>query len=68
VAYSVNIAVIPLGTTMRWLTAWDTGSPQPAASTLNDYADHVKFRRCSRRNGWLDQHLRERRNAGGYRH
>jgi hypothetical protein len=23
---------------MRWLTAWDTGSPQPAASTLNDYA------------------------------
>ena len=37
VAYSVNIAVIPLGTTMRWLTAWDTGSPEPHASTLNDY-------------------------------
>jgi hypothetical protein len=26
-----------LGTTMRWLTAWDTGSPEPHASTLNDY-------------------------------
>jgi hypothetical protein len=37
VAYSLNIAVIPLGTTMRWLTAWDTGSPEPHASTLNDY-------------------------------
>jgi hypothetical protein len=37
VAYSVNIAVIPLGPTMRWLTAWDTGSPQPHASTLTDY-------------------------------
>jgi len=37
VAYSLNIAVIPLGNTMRWLTAWDTGSPEPHASTLVDY-------------------------------
>jgi hypothetical protein len=37
VAYSLNIAVIPLGTTMRWLTAWDTGSPEPHAATLVDY-------------------------------
>jgi hypothetical protein len=38
VAYSLNIAVVPVGTTMRWLTAWDTGDPQPNASTLNDKA------------------------------
>jgi hypothetical protein len=38
VAYSLNIAVMPVGTTMRWLIAWDTGSPQPNASTINDKA------------------------------
>ncbi len=38
VAYSLNIAVVPLGTTMRWLTAWDTGSLRPNTSTLNDKA------------------------------
>jgi len=40
VAYSVNIAVVPIPpeSPMRWLTAWDTGSPQPSASTLNDKA------------------------------
>jgi hypothetical protein len=41
VAFSVNIAVIPLGTQMKWLTAWDTGSPQPHASTLNDYTGQI---------------------------
>jgi hypothetical protein len=38
VAYSLNIAVVPVGTTMRWLTAWDTGNTQPNAATLNDKA------------------------------
>jgi hypothetical protein len=40
VAYSLNIAVLPIppGNPMRWLTAWDDGSPQPLASTLNDKA------------------------------
>jgi hypothetical protein len=38
VAYSLNIAVGPLGTTMRWLTAWNSGDPQPNAATLNDRA------------------------------
>jgi hypothetical protein len=37
VAYSVNITVVPLGTQMKWLTAWDTGSTQPLAATLVDY-------------------------------
>jgi hypothetical protein len=41
VAFSVNIAVIPLGTQMKWLTAWDTGSPQPHASMLNDYTGQI---------------------------
>jgi hypothetical protein len=41
VAFSVNIAVIPLGTQMKWLTAWDAGSPQPHASTLNDYTGQI---------------------------
>jgi hypothetical protein len=36
VAFSLNIAVIPLGTTLKWLTAWDAGGPPPVASTLND--------------------------------
>jgi hypothetical protein len=38
VAYSVNITVIPLGSQLRWLTAWDAGDPngQPVVSTLND--------------------------------
>jgi len=38
VAFSLNIGVIPLSTTLGWLTAWDTGSPQPTAATLNDVA------------------------------
>jgi hypothetical protein len=38
VAYSLNIAVLPVGTNMRFLTAWDTGSTQPNSSTLNDKA------------------------------
>jgi hypothetical protein len=33
---ALNIAVVPKGATMRWLTAGDTGSPEPHASTLND--------------------------------
>jgi hypothetical protein len=41
VAYSLNIAVLPVGTTMRFLTAWDTGGTQPNASTLNDKAGLV---------------------------
>jgi hypothetical protein len=41
VAYSLNIAVVPLGTIMRWLTAWNTGATQPNASTLNDKAGLV---------------------------
>ena len=40
-AYSLNIAVVPVGTTMRWLTAWNTGAAQPLASTLNDRAGLV---------------------------
>jgi hypothetical protein len=40
VAFSINVAVVPnpLGTPIRWLTIWDTGSPQPQATTLNDYS------------------------------
>ena len=41
VAYSLNIAVVPLGTAMRWLTAWNTGAAQPSSSTLNDKAGLV---------------------------
>ncbi len=41
VAYSLNIAVVPTTSTMRWLTAWDAGSPQPDTATLNDKAGLV---------------------------
>jgi hypothetical protein len=41
VAYSLNIAVVPVGTAMRWLTAWDTYGTQPNISTLNDKAGLV---------------------------
>ncbi len=41
VAYSLNIAVVPSTSSMRWLTAWDTGSPQPNTATLNDKAGLV---------------------------
>jgi hypothetical protein len=38
VAYSLNIAVVPVGVTMRFLTAWNDGAPQPISSTVNDRA------------------------------
>jgi len=44
VAYSFNIGVIPQpfpGGTLAWLTAWDTGSAQPVAATLNDSAGSI---------------------------
>jgi len=40
-AYSFNIAVVPTGATMRWLTAWPDGQPKPTIATLNDYAGLV---------------------------
>ena len=40
-AYSLNIAVVPLTGSMRWLTAWNTGAAQPATATLNDKAGVV---------------------------
>jgi hypothetical protein len=40
-AYSFNIGVIPQAGTLAWLTAWDTGSPQPTAATLNDSAGTI---------------------------
>jgi hypothetical protein len=41
VAYSFNIAVVPTGTTMRWLTAWPDGDTKPTLATLNDKAGLV---------------------------
>ncbi|MGB7763156.1 MAG: tail fiber domain-containing protein [Bryobacteraceae bacterium] len=41
VAYSFNIAVVPAGTTMRWLTAWPDGDTMPTLATLNDKAGLV---------------------------
>jgi hypothetical protein len=41
VAYSFNIAVVPTGTTMRWLTAWPDGDTMPTLATLNDKAGVV---------------------------
>jgi hypothetical protein len=35
-AYSLNVAVVPRTSTMRWLTAWPSGQPQPVVATLND--------------------------------
>jgi hypothetical protein len=42
-AYSVNIAVLPQPplSQMKWLTAWNAGSPKPFASTLNDYSGQI---------------------------
>ena len=41
VAYSFNIAVVPAGTIMRWLTAWPDGDTMPTLATLNDKAGLV---------------------------
>jgi hypothetical protein len=41
VAYSFNIAVVPAGATMRWLTAWPDGDTKPTLATLNDKAGLV---------------------------
>ena len=41
VAYSFNIAVVPVGTMMRWLTAWPDGETMPTLATLNDKAGLV---------------------------
>ncbi|MGB7758597.1 MAG: tail fiber domain-containing protein [Bryobacteraceae bacterium] len=41
VAYSFNIAVVPAGSTMRWLTAWPDGETMPVLATLNDKAGVV---------------------------
>jgi hypothetical protein len=41
VAYSFNIAVVPVGATMRWLTAWPDGETMPTLATLNDKAGLV---------------------------
>ncbi|MGB7763154.1 MAG: tail fiber domain-containing protein [Bryobacteraceae bacterium] len=41
VAYSFNIAVVPAGTMMRWLTAWPDGDTMPTLATLNDKAGLV---------------------------
>jgi Chaperone of endosialidase len=41
VAYSLNIAVVPVGTMMRFLTAWNDGAPQPNSATVNDRAGLV---------------------------
>ncbi len=41
VAYSLNIAVVPVGTMMRWLTAWPDGDTMPTLATLNDKAGLV---------------------------
>ncbi len=38
VAYSVNIALVPVGSTMRVLTAWPDGQAQPTVATMNDKA------------------------------
>jgi hypothetical protein len=34
-AYSLNITVVPLGSTLGYLTAWPSGQTQPTVSTLN---------------------------------
>jgi hypothetical protein len=41
VAYSFNIAVVPSGTAMRWLTAFPDGTAMPTMATLNDKAGLV---------------------------
>ncbi|MGB7759921.1 MAG: tail fiber domain-containing protein [Bryobacteraceae bacterium] len=41
VAYSFNIAVVPVGSQMRWLTAWPDGETMPTLATLNDKAGLV---------------------------
>ncbi len=40
-AYSFNIAVVPVGSQMRWLTAWPDGETMPTLATLNDKAGLV---------------------------
>ncbi len=35
-AYSLNLAVVPRTGVFHYLTAWPTGQPQPAVSSLND--------------------------------
>jgi hypothetical protein len=69
VAYSVNIAVLPIPPGAPRAMAHGMGHGQSTTVSLNANrlrgSDHVKFRRCSRRSGRLDQHLHERRNAGG---
>jgi hypothetical protein len=36
-AFSFNITVVPLGSQMQWLTAWNAGAAKPLAATLVDY-------------------------------
>ena len=35
-AYSLNLAAVPKGPSLGFLTAWPTGQPMPLASSLND--------------------------------
>ena len=35
-AFSLNLTVVPRGSTMRWLTAWPSDQTQPVVSSLND--------------------------------
>jgi hypothetical protein len=35
-AYSLNLAAVPKGPTLGFLTAWPAGQPQPMAASLND--------------------------------
>ena len=41
-AYSVNVTVVPNGTSLGYLTVWPTGQLQPTVSTLNSYDGRTK--------------------------
>jgi hypothetical protein len=41
-AYSFNVAVVPAAGQLGFLTVWDTGQPQPLASTVNSIDGRVK--------------------------
>jgi Beta-propeller repeat len=40
-AYSLNVAVVPLGP-LGYLTVWPSGQPQPSVATLNSFDGRVK--------------------------
>lgn len=41
-AYSLNVSVIPRGGSLRYLTVWPAGQPQPVVTTLNSLDGRIK--------------------------